>query len=115
MRISVKDLVGPDAVTYDDGARVHIALHAALSNHSPVVLDFNGVQVFASPFFNSSVGRLLSDFEADELNALLTIEHLSESGEVVLRRAIENAKDYFSDASLRNAVAQVVGDRSAAQ
>lgn len=112
-KISVRDLVGPNAVTYEDGEPVYHALRDALIEGEEVDLDFSGVKVFASPFFNSAIGRLLAEFDSELLNDRIEIAALSSSGESVLRRSIDNAKDYFGDPKQREAVAKVVGDRAA--
>lgn len=95
MYIRVKDLVGENAMTLDDGEALYARIHVPLAHGEQVDLDFEGVEVFASPFFNAGIGRLLGDLTADALNALLTFEHLSDFGGRVLRRVIENAKEYY--------------------
>ncbi|MDS4020203.1 MAG: STAS-like domain-containing protein [Candidatus Competibacter sp.] len=83
-------------MTQDDGQVIYNQIHDPLRQGETVELDFEGVDVFASPFFNTSVGRLLEDMERDALNARLRFEHLSGFGERVLRRVIENAEEYYA-------------------
>ena len=52
-------------------------------------------------FFNAGIGRLLSDLTSETLNSLLNFEHLSESGNRVLHRVIENAKEYYAATACR--------------
>ena len=92
MQINVREWVGENAMTQDDGKAVYDLIHDPLRQGETVELDFEGVDVFASPFFNASVGRLLEDLGRDALNARLRFEHLSAFGERVLRSVIENAK-----------------------
>jgi hypothetical protein len=61
-----------------------------------VELDFDGVEVVASPFFNAGIGRLLADLSPDLLNAHLRFAHLSVLADRILRRVIENARDYYA-------------------
>lgn len=95
-RILVKDLIGQNAITLEDGKIIFNLIHGSLSRGEVVELDFNGVEVFASPFFNAGVGRLLNDLTNEVLNNQLKFEHLSDFGSRVLRRVIENAKEYYS-------------------
>lgn len=95
-RILVKDLIGQNAITLDDGKIIFNLIHESLLRGEVVELDFNGVEVFASPFFNAGVGRLLNDLNNEVLNKQLKFEHLSDFGSRVLRRVIENAKEYYS-------------------
>ncbi|MBK7236350.1 MAG: STAS-like domain-containing protein [Sterolibacteriaceae bacterium] len=115
MRIKVKELVGENAMTLDDGEVIYARIHDPLTQGETVELDFDGVQVFASPFFNAGVGRLLGDLTVDTLNAHLKFEHLSDFGARVLRRVIENAKDYYAaPADQRRAIDRIVHDNAVA-
>ncbi|MEW6036681.1 MAG: STAS-like domain-containing protein [Pseudomonadota bacterium] len=96
MHIKIKELVGVNAMTLEDGEAVFTRIHAPLVRGERVALDFDGVQVFASPFFNAGIGRLLGDIPADALNQQLQFEHLSDFGGRVMRRVIENAKEYYA-------------------
>lgn len=104
MNIHVASLVGEDAITPDDGQAVYDWIAPALRRGEQVDLDFDGVNVFASQFFNAAIGQLLRDFPPDELNRLLTVSHLKPPGEDVLRRVIENSKRYYSEPNYRKAV-----------
>lgn len=114
MHIMVKDLVGENAMTLDDGEMIYARIHAPLVQGENVSLDFDGVQVFASPFFNAGVGRLLGELPSETLNVRLRFEHLSDFGVRVLRRVIENAKDYYAaSAEQRQQIAHIVHNNAA--
>lgn len=115
MHIKVKELVGENAMTLDDGEAIYARIRAPLIHGETVELDFDGVQVFASPFFNAGIGRLLGDLTAETLNARLKFDHLSDFGARVLRRVIENAKDYYAaPADQRRAIDRIVHDNAVA-
>ena len=84
-----------------------------LLSGNPVELDFTGVQVFASPFFNLAIGHLLKDIPADNLNRLVEFTAISSEGWNVLERVIANAKHYYSDEQFRNAVDAVITEQAA--
>ena len=115
MQIKVREWVGENAMTQEDGKVVYDRIHDPLRQGETVELDFEGVDVFASPFFNASVGRLLEDLERGALNAQLRFEHLSGFGERVLRRVIENAEEYYAASpEHRRAMDRIVQDTAAA-
>ena len=115
MHINVKELVGENAMTLDDGDAIYARIHDPLTKGEMVELDFDGVQVFASPFFNAGIGRLLGELTTDALNARLKVDHLSDFGARVLRRVIENAKDYYAaPADQRRAIDRIVHDNAVA-
>ena len=103
MRVNVKELIGEHALTFEDGEVIYNLIHPELSKGKPVVLEFDGVEIFSSPFFNSGIGRLLKDISSDDLNRLLEIKNITPAGRMVLRQVIENSKQYYLlDASTRN-------------
>lgn len=110
MKLLVKEIVGENAITLDDGQSVYDHIKPELAAGHPVELDFAGVAVFASPFLNAAVGQLLKDLKADDLNRLLSVTHLAPTGGEVLARVIENAKRYYSSPDYREAQAKVLGD-----
>lgn len=113
MHIKVKELVGENAMTLDDGEVIYARIHDPLTQGETVELDFDGVQVFASPFFNAGVGRLVGELTADALNTRLKFDHLSDFGARILRRVIENAKDYYTaPADQRRAIDRIVHDNA---
>jgi hypothetical protein len=115
MYIKVKDLVGENAMTLDDGTAIYSRIHDPLAQGQTVELDFEGVEVFASPFFNAGVGHLLADLEPNALNERLKFEHLSDFGKRTLRRVIENAKEYYAaNPTQRAAIDRIVQDTAAA-
>jgi hypothetical protein len=113
MKIIAKDLVGENCVTLDDGQKVYDLIFPELRKKQKVTLDFGSVKVFASPFFNASVGQLLKDFKVDELNKDLIVENISLLGKETLRRVIENSKIYYHDENLRKATDDTMSSHGA--
>jgi len=105
MHVNVRDLIGfQDAITLDDGQKLFDLIHAELMAGKPVELDFSGVEVFASPFFNAAFGQLLRDLEPEDLNRLVRITNLRPVGQETLRLVLQNAKSYYRDPDHRRAV-----------
>ena len=108
MSYRIYEITGEYATDADSGQQVYDLIHSALLAGHSVELDFNGVSVFASAFFNFAIGQLLKDLSPDKLNELLKISNLSPNGHSILKRVIENAKHYYSDVQYQNAVDTVL-------
>ena len=108
MRLSIKDQIGPRCIIKEDGQKIYDAVHGALQNGETVTLDFEGVSQFASPFFNFAIGQLLKYIAEVDLRRLLQIEHLNETGRLVVERVIENAAKYHGDKDYRKIVDDIL-------
>jgi hypothetical protein len=109
MRFMVRDIIGgEDAIALDDGQSVYDRIHPELQALHAVDLDFSGVSVFASPFFNAAIGQLLRDLTSEELNRLLTVTNLTPVGANVMKQVIANAKRYYAEPDYRRAVTEVL-------
>jgi len=108
MKVLVREIVGEDAITLEDGQAIHDRIHPELRAGRAVELDFEGVGVFASPFFNAAIGQLLKDLKPDDLNRLLRVQNLNEVGTALMRRVIENARRYYSSTDYQAAQARVL-------
>lgn len=113
MRIDVHALIGEDCITLDDGQKVHDLILPELKAGRPVEIDFEGVGVFASPFFNAAFGQLLRDLPVEDLNRLIKVDNLNPVGRSVLKRVIENSKKYYSDPKYRRVVNRVLDEQAA--
>ncbi len=103
LKVKIADLVGEHCVTSDDGQKVYEQIVPRLQSNEEVCLDFVGVSVFASPFFNFAVGQLLKDFTPDRLNSLISVENLTSDGTSVWKRVIQNAKEYYRNPKAKKA------------
>lgn len=112
MTIKIHDLIGDNCITLDDGEIVYSLIISELDEDSSIELDFTGVRVYASPFFNGAVGKLLGTYSPDELNDRLTFQGLSAHGRQVLQRVTQNARRYYSDKKFRDAVDKVAAEHS---
>jgi hypothetical protein len=112
MKVDVFKEIGENCITLEDGNKIYDMIHPELSTGNNVELDFENVKIFASPFFNSAIGRLLKNLKSEDLNRLLKITNLTPTGMTVLKRVIENAKEYYSNPDMRKAVDEVLLEQS---
>ena len=97
-KVKVFDLVGKNAISMQSGEKLYKKLHPLLTAGESVTLSFDGVVLYASPFFNASFGLLLKDLSVESIQKQLSIDGISEVGRDLLNHVIENAISYYSDA-----------------
>jgi hypothetical protein len=112
MKTSIHSMIGENCITFDDGQQVYDAIRPELAAGHPVELDFECVEIFASPFFNAAIGQLLKDIEPDELNRLLCISSLNLNGQNTMRRVIENSKRYYREEGMRKIIDDIFFEQS---
>lgn len=108
MRVSVRDIASEYPMTLDEGAIVYERIAPALKSGQEVVLDFAGVEVFGTPFFNAAIGELTRDLTVEEVNRLLHLENLSPLGHQTIQIVLEDAREYYTDPACRAAVDAVI-------
>jgi hypothetical protein len=96
MKIIVKDVIGVNAISMQSGKLLYDRMHDSLLKKDSVELDFNEVEIFASPFFNASIGLLLKDIKIEELQKNLKLINLSDVGRQLLNHVIANAINYYN-------------------
>ncbi len=106
------EVVGnPLCVASEDGERVYALLKTALREKRPVELSFENVSVLTSAFLNSAVGQLYGEFLETDIQACLSVSHISQEDADLLKRVVETAKSYFSNPDqLRRAHKEVLGE-----
>jgi hypothetical protein len=112
MKLKIVSIIGDTCITAEDGNRVYDIIHPELVKGREVTLDFNGVEIFASPFFNAAIGQLLSDVKIKQLHSHLQFEGLSSHGNHVLNRVIENAQQYYTNPRFRDSVERVLAQQA---
>lgn len=112
MKLDIKHEIGPRCIVEEDGQKIYDSIHDPLKGGDTVTLDFNGVNQFASPFFNFAIGQLLKDIKEDDLRQLLHIENLNETGQMVVKRVIENAVKYHGNKDYSKIVDDILAQQS---
>ncbi|MGJ0514456.1 MAG: STAS-like domain-containing protein [Methylomicrobium sp.] len=95
MKIIAKDVVGKNAISMQSGQNLYERISKPLISGNEVEIDFLGVELFASPFFNASIGYLIKDINVTDLKQRLKITNLSEVGRQLLNHVISNAIKYY--------------------
>jgi STAS-like domain of unknown function (DUF4325) len=111
LRITVKDVTGFNCITMEQGEKIYQLLIDALREKKYVELDFEGIGIFASPFFNVAIGKLLKDYTSDVLNEYLKFINLNPTGREVLKLSIKNSQQYFKSESNKKAIDDVIREQ----
>lgn len=91
MNIKILDKFGPRCITSQDGQMLYDLMHPTLSQNQRVDIDFSGVEIFASPFFNYSIGQIFNTLDSENLRENLHITGENEIGHIIIERVIENS------------------------
>lgn len=94
MNIIVKELIGTRCIIKEDGQKIFEQIHPELCEGHEVCLDFSGVEIFASPFFNFAVGQLFVDLTKEQINENLHYINLNDVGCNLIKRVMDNASTY---------------------
>lgn len=96
-KVLVSELVGKNAISMQSGGKLYDKIYPILILGESLVLSFDGVSLYASPFFNASIGLMLKDLAVENLQRQVKIEGISEVGRSLLNHVIENAITYYKN------------------
>jgi len=91
-KVLIKNIVGPYCGTYDDGAKVYRFIYSLLKEGKQLDLDFTGIEVTSSSFFNAAIGNLLQEFGDKDSRLPITFSNLKPRDQFILERTLDAAK-----------------------
>ena len=98
IKVSMFEIVGSSfCVASGDGQKVFERLNTAFEAKRNVVLSFQNVTTLTSAFLNAAIGQLYGKYEEDEIRSLLKVEEAKQDDLALLKRVVDNAKQYFKD------------------
>ena len=112
LRIDIFNIVGQkDCTLPEDGDKVFNSLKRALEENKKIVISFQNVEKLTTAFLNNAIGKLYKDFEEDKIKQSLSVENITESGKVRLKRVVANAKNYFKNPDkMRESIKEILGE-----
>ena len=112
IRIKMYEVVGsPLCVASSDGQKVFERIHIALNANRKVLLSFHNVTALTSAFLNAAVGQLYGRFDESHIRSLLKVEDAEQDDLALLKRVVDNAKQYFKDPErFKQAFREVLGE-----
>jgi len=108
MIINIRDTIGTRCILKDDGQRLFNQIEPSLRDDMDVTLNFEGVSLFASPFFNFSIGQLIIAMPEDVVKNKLHIHNLDSVGQSVMSRVVENASKFHADRDYKKIVDNIL-------
>jgi hypothetical protein len=79
-----------------EGKKLRKIIEDNLMNNESIILDFSNINVFASPFFNLSLGYFVNKFGPDEYYKKIKVTNLSPVGQNTYNQVIENSIEYYN-------------------
>ena len=111
MEITIIKAVGKRCLIQADGQGIYDQVFPVLEGNGTATLDFAGVEMFASPFFNAAVGQLFKHFSKEDLEKRLHIKNLNGTGLTVLQRVVENATVYYQNKDYQKIVDELLAEQ----
>ncbi|MBE2895735.1 STAS-like domain-containing protein [Pasteurellaceae bacterium HPA106] len=110
-RILVKNLIESNiSVSMVLGAKLYQEIKTKLSENNKVKIDFEGIDTFASPFFNAAIGKLLKDYSIEQLQESLDFLNINQGGKNLLNKVIANAIEYYKDPNNKTEIAEKLSE-----
>lgn len=79
------------AMTEDAGLQLRKEMQAAMEQSQSVVLDFEGIELFATPFFNASIGYFVMKLSPEQYKMQVRVVNLSDLGKETYAHSFQNA------------------------
>lgn len=95
-KISLNQNVGtPYLVAVEDGLKIYTIIKQELDNGNGIILSLEGSRSLTSIFLNASVGKLLFDFDKNEVREKVKFEGLTPTYKVILDRVLDTAEQFY--------------------
>ncbi|MDR2907482.1 MAG: STAS-like domain-containing protein [Bacteroidales bacterium] len=96
--IQVANVIGNYyAVEATEGQKVYELIKKAITENQKIMLSFLNIEMMTTAFLNTAIGQLYNDFSEEQIKDSLTLDNMSDSGKVILKRVVDTAKLYYKD------------------
>lgn len=112
IKINIFSIVGQkDCTLPEDGDKVFKVIQKALGENKKALISFKNIEKLTTAFLNNAIGKLYGEFEESKLKDSLSVEDISESGKVRLKRVVTNAKNYFKHpGKMKESIREILGE-----
>ena len=98
LNLSLYEIIGsPLCVASDDGQKVHDRIAAAFREGHVIILSFHNITTLTSAFLNAAIGQLYGEFTEEQIRASLKVADMEPDDQVLLKRVVDTAKEYFKN------------------
>lgn len=98
------------AMSESFGLKLRQRILDELEKADTVILNFENITLFATPFFNASVGYLYMHLTPDVYRQRIITKNMNPLGDETYRHSIENAEFIYSQKSDVNHMGKIVED-----
>ncbi|BCO12901.1 hypothetical protein RIMD111065_12570 [Aeromonas hydrophila] len=106
-KIAISELIGRNAISMASGNKLYNEMKYLINEDIHLVIDFTGVEYYASPFFNSSFGLLLKDISIERLKSHVKIDAMNDTGRSLLNLVIDNAITFYKN---KDTITKIISD-----
>ena len=94
--LHVESILGNvNAVETEEGQQIYNLILKAFFQSKKVILSFDNMEILSDEFLESAVGQLYKNFSHEEIKNNMSIENISFSGKIALKRIVDKAKDTY--------------------
>ena len=91
--LHVESILGNvNAVETEEGQQIYDLILKAFFQSKKVILSFDNMEILSDEFLESAVGQLYKNFSHEEIKNNMSIENISFSGKIALKRIVDKAK-----------------------
>ena len=79
----------------DDAAKLNEAIQPVFEKGQKVVVDFSGISIFTTLFFNNVFAKYILKIGPEQYQAVFEIVNLSDLGQTTYQHSYDNAVSYY--------------------
>lgn len=87
----------PYCISDEDGQKIYILLHRAISEKRKVILSFKGIELVITAFLNAAIGQLFKDFSESEVGEFLDKCDFNEVFQPAWDKVMQGAPIYYAN------------------
>jgi len=101
LRICVKDFVGTNSTTREDGHKIYKYLNDHWLEFESIDIDFNRLQVASVSFFDEAFGMLAKEYSKKEIEKKIHFYNMNENDQDLFNSIIQSRHKYFRKSSAK--------------
>jgi len=103
MKIRIQNFTR-SALSEKSGLQLRKEINDSLENNpkEKIVLDFENINLFATPFFNSCIGYFILNNKKDVVDKIIEIQNISDLGTETYTHSYNNALDILEKGNLQD-------------
>ena len=89
--------ITPMAMTEDAGMQLRKEMREAIQQEENIVLDFEQISLFSTPFFNASIGYFVMNLSPEKYKEQVKVINLSNLGKETYSHSYQNAVSVYEN------------------